>query len=301
MTPEQYSFTNPQLQVPGETGVYADRFLQIKSCAAAIAKHLGANRQLLLDVDGVICQADALDFPRLTAPSIISSIRGLEDRGIAVGVATARGMHIVDYLREEHSLQLEGSSILEEGQMLLREGRVEHTVPNAHRMFIRNLREKLQQHSGFRPLWQEVEAKTFCPGDRQWQGQSRASLLFRAEDGIEEGYEILVSIELTLAETAKANGLDPQDIVIGVNRMSMNNLGIITINGKKDGQYVDKGIAAKILEGSWVFVADGFGDSHLALVTKERGGLVVGIEGNLDVSSEPPKFLTQSHYVLVHP
>lgn len=51
----------------------------------------------------------------------------------------------------------------------------------------------------------------------------------------------------------------------------------------------------------WSFVADGFGDTPLAKITKTKSGVVIGIEGNLDITKDAPEFLLTADIVLKNP
>lgn len=99
------------------------------------------------------------------------------------------------------------------------------------------------------------------------------------------------------------HGLDyDHDVTVNSYRMQRSfengNLGVVSIRGKLDGRIIDKGIAAEKLYGTWAFAADGFGDTPIAIVTKTRGGVVIGIEGNLDITNEVPYFLQIADVVL---
>ena len=102
---------------------------------------------------------------------------------------------------------------------------------------------------------------------------------------------------------AEKHGLDPhQDIATKVTRMRVDNLAIVSVKGKLFGDIVDKSIAVKnYMNHPWIFVADGAGDLHLAQITKERGGFVIGIDGSLDISSEVPEFLATADVRLADP
>lgn len=281
-----------------------------QQCGELIASHLSLGSPLILDIDGVVCRADSLDRPELTTPAIITSVKTLENLGVKVGVATARGEHIVEYLRREHNLQIEGPAILEEGQVLIKDGNKEYlAVPN-HPKFIADLRQEFMLDPRFQDSWRMVKmifessgAPTFCPGNFQWQGECRASFWFFAHGDKDRDRQILTTIfESKLRKLAQKNELDyEKDLAVSVSRMSVGNLGILSIKGRVDGLPVNKGTAAEKLVQPWVFAADGFGDTALAIVTKKFNGAVIGIEGNLDVSDEPPEFLKNADFVLRNP
>ena len=96
-----------------------------------------------------------------------------------------------------------------------------------------------------------------------------------------------------------------RDVELRVYRMQPSakngNLAIITVKGKLDGKTIDKGVAAERLSGPWGFVADGFGDTPLAKISKNRSGVVIGIEGNLDITKDAPEFLQLANIVLRNP
>jgi len=95
-----------------------------------------------------------------------------------------------------------------------------------------------------------------------------------------------------------------RDVEMNVSRMQPSaengNLAIVSIQGKLDSKTIDKGMAAERLSGTWSFAADGFGDSPLAKVVKNRKGLVIGIEGNLDMI-DLSEFLRLSDVVVRNP
>ncbi len=283
---------------------------QWQQCGVLMANYFRQGNALLLDIDGVVCKADALVNPELTTQEIIPALKKLENLGVKLGVATARGVQIVEYLRDEHGLQINGPAILEEGQVFINDGHKNYlSVPN-HPRFIADVRHILKLQPTFQESWQQVRtlfesnrALTFCPGNFQWQGECRASFWFFAHGEKDNDREVLATIfEPILRELALENGIDyEQDLAVSVGRMSVGNLGIVSMKGKVNGLPVNKGTAAEKLTQPWVFVADGFGDTPLAYVTKRRNGAVIGIEGNLDDSNEPPEFLRNADYVLSDP
>ncbi|MDO8657144.1 MAG: HAD hydrolase family protein [Candidatus Levybacteria bacterium] len=279
-------------------------------CGVLIASYLKQGRALLLDVDGVICKADSLDHPELTTPHIINNIKKLESTGRKVGIATARGSQITDYLRFEHGLRLDGPLIYEEGQVMVIDGEKIYLSNPNHTGFIKSVRAELKMHKAFSKSWQMAKeiyenrgVVTFCPGDTQWQGECRASFWFFSDEKTKHGRDIIISMfEPTLTKLSAMHKLDyKNDLSISVGRMSVGNLGILSIKGKKEGQPINKGTAARLLRERWIFVADGLGDISLAFETRQNNGLVIGIEGNLDDSDEPHKFLENADCVLSTP
>ncbi len=266
---------------------------------------------LLLDMDGVVLAADSLHRPQLTSPHIIPVLKSLEGLGVAVGTATSRSMHVVDFLRDQ-GLQINGPAILEEGQVIANGGEVEYLVHPNHREFIKAVSRAVSTRPDFVPTWTEArntnfEEVSFCPGSVQWQGEARSSFWFPYE-GSESNDRLLINAKIMpiLEAQARIHRLDiKRDIAVITHRMRSStangNLGIVVIKGKIDGRPIDKGFAAERLGGSWGFVADGYGDAPLATVTKRKNGLVLGIEGNLDMTGDAPEFLGSADVVLKSP
>lgn len=170
---------NDGLQIGSDGEYWTSREAVIKTAGEILANHFlsQTNPQLLLDMDGVVFRSDSLHIPLLTTPDIIQTLQLLEINGIMIGPATARGMHVVNYLRE-HGLQLSGPAILEDGQKLVQNGIVEYLNHQNHQQFMRNLRSTLMQSAEFSPSWDHVRKVNqdgrfaFCAGNFQWQGDS---------------------------------------------------------------------------------------------------------------------------------
>ena|SRR3989344_3021627 len=278
-------------------------------CGTLIANHLRSGNNLLLDGDGVLLKPDSLDRPELTTPKIITPIKTLENLGIKVGVATARGGQIIDYLCNEYGLQMKGPSIIEDGHVVVSDGIRKNLASPNHSIFVADVRKRLLLHPEFQTSWNNVRTLSevfdmfaFCPGGFQWQGKFRASFWFFA-NGDKDDHEILSEVfEPVLRILAQENGLGYEnDLDVSVGRMSVGNLGILSIKGKINGESITKGTAARRLIQPWVLAADGFGDTALATVTKKFKGAIIGVEGNLDVSNEPPEFLNSADLVLRDP
>ena len=280
-----------------------------KECGALMTRYFKNGSFLLLDIDGVVCKADSLDYPEITTPRIIAPVKALETLGVKVGIATSRGHHIVEHLSFEHGLNLAGPAILEEGQVLVLNGEKKYLTSPNHLKFIKSIRRTLMMHPSFQSSWQMVKTRyeteglvTFCPGDTQWQGECRASFWFFSNEKGNEDELIRSMFQPTLSKLAVIHELDyKNDLSVSIGRMSVGNLGIMSIKGKKEGQPINKSAASNFLTDPWIFVADGFGDTTLAFVTKNFGGCVIGIEGNLDDSDEPKSFLRNADYVLSNP
>jgi len=286
----------------------------VEQAGELLADHLLAQSapQLLLDMDGVIFHSDSLHSPKLTTPDIIPALLALEAQGIALGPATGRGPHVVKYLRES-GLQLSGPAILEEGQTTIQNGVVLHLGHPNHIPYMANMRDVLRQDAEFLPGWNEVREATqrgelgFCGGNFQWQGECINSFWFEyGEDPLLEDNVISTKIVPVLRKLATKHGLNfDRDVAINHYRMQPSaengNLSVVSIKGTSDGERIHKGTAAENLTGTWGFVADGFGDAPIAKVTKARQGVVIGIEGNLDITDDAPEFLQISDVVLKDP
>lgn len=272
---------------------------------------LQENPTLLLDMDGVVLEADSLDEPTLSTIDLVPRLQKLESLGISIGTATARGLHVIGFLREQ-GLHIHGPKILEEGQVIIQNGTARYIEQPGHRAFIHHMKEAMEKHPHFAKTWEEAKEKTasigfaFSPGNYQWQGECRASVWFPYQgEPIEDAKIVATMIEPLLQHLAPIHGLAyDKDISIGVSRMlpseKNGNLAIVSIKGNKEGK-IDKGRAAELCTGSWCFVADGFGDLPLSLVTKKKQGIVIGIEGNLDIAEDANTFLSTAHAVLKNP
>ncbi|MEO8581750.1 MAG: hypothetical protein ABI425_04220 [Patescibacteria group bacterium] len=286
----------------------------IETAGNLLAEHLLSqpNPKLLLDMDGVIFRADSLHVPELTTPEILVTLRLLEAQGVSIGPATGRGIHVVNYLREQE-LKLSGPAILEEGQTIIQNGQIEYLGHPNHRAYMDAIKATLQSHPEFLPEWHLVQSAakvgqfTFAPGNFQWQGECRSSFWFHYDGDPSQDRKIVMGkFEPIFHQLAIEFGLNyDRDVAVNTFRMQPNeengNLAIIGIKGKLDGNLIDKGIAAQHIEGTWAFAADGFGDAPLSRVTSIRNGVVIGIEGNLDTTSDATEFLLTANVVLRNP
>lgn len=280
-----------------------------QQCGVLIAEHLSRGSALMLDLDGVVFEQDSLDYPRITTPNILSALKNLESLNIKVGVATARSVQVVELLKEKYGLRMEGAAILEEGQVFMNGGKKRYFSAPNHPKFIADVRSALRLQPTFRQSWQEVKnlfeadgAVTFCPGNFQWQGECRASFWFFAHGENNRDKNVLTTISEPILRLARGNGIDfEKDLAVSAYRMSVGNLGIVSIKGKIAGMPINKGTATEELTEPCIFVADGFGDTPLVSIIKRQNGAVIGIKGNLDESKEPPEFLSQADYVLNNP
>jgi hypothetical protein len=78
--------------MPRETGGNLEKLQQ---CSVWLGEHLKKGRQLLLDGDGVLVKGDSLNRIKILNLGLLPSLSGLEAGGVKVGVATARGEHLV--------------------------------------------------------------------------------------------------------------------------------------------------------------------------------------------------------------
>lgn len=292
----------------------ARREVVVKKAGVLLARHFLSteNPQLLLDMDGVILQSDSLDVPQLTTLDVIPTLKLLENQGVSIGPATGRGMHVVDFLRNQ-GLKLSGPAILEEGQVIVQNGIASHVGHPNHEKFIGSVRDTMKRDRGYVPTWNDVRKEaqgnkfTFCPGNFQWQGTSTDKYWFHYIGEDLRDVEIISNIfQSRLRILALQAKLDyDRDVELRVYRMQPSakngNLAIITVKGKLDGKTIDKGVAAERLSGRWGFAADGFGDTPLAKISKIRSGVVIGIEGNLDITKDTPEFLHLADIVLRNP
>lgn len=263
------------------------------NCSEWLAKHLLNGDQLLLDGDGVLVKGDSLSRTKLLEPSLISSLIKLESVGVPIGLATARGKHLVERLRSE-GLLIQGTSILEEGQAVMKNGQLQYLVSPAYIKFLGATRQNLKSLTGHRDKWGMVvdnPEDLFCRGSHQWQGKARASWWFRQTGDFDSDARKAEAIfKPTITKMATEFGFSlGKDINLSIVRMRENNLAMMVIrfNG------FEKATAANYLDKPVVFIADGFGDLNLGEKIAEKGGGNLGIKGNLDISAEPAKFLTE--------
>ena len=292
----------------------ARREVVVNNAGALLAHHFLSvqSPQLLLDMDGVILQSDSLDVPKLTTLDVVPTLQLLEAQGVSIGPATGRGMHAVNFLRNQ-GLKFSGPAILEEGQVIVQNGIASHLGHPNHEKFINTVRATMEHDAECLPTWNDVQEEVqsgkfaFSPGNFQWQGTSTAKYWFQyiGED-LRDSEIISTKFQPRLQTLASQAELDyDRDVELRVYRMQPSakngNLAIITVKGKLDGKIIDKGVAAKRLSGTWGFVADGFGDTPLAKISKIRSGVVIGIEGNLDITKDAPEFLNLADIVLRSP
>jgi hypothetical protein len=203
----------------------------------------------------------------------------------------------------DQGLKLEGISIVEDGQAVIKDGRLEYLVPESFLRFLGSLRSVLKSQSGWKKNWKETELSpmdSYCSGNHQWQGRARASFWFR-QTGNQVGDWALAKrlfFEPIMSLAEKTNLEIGKDIGLSLVRMKGNNLGMLVIehNG------AEKAMAAGYLANGAVLVEDGFGAINLGRKIKERGGGVIGLKGNLDISADPGVFLREvADHVLENP
>lgn len=284
-----------------------------ETCGFLLVDHLRVHPSaiFLFDVDGVILQGDSLYEPTVTTMNVVPVLKDLENLGVSLGIATARGKGVLDFLRGL-GLRFEGPSILEEGHISIFDQKEHFLSKPTHPQFIIRVQEVMKQHPFYKQEWEMVRLSEelsmeplFCPGNYQWQGNHRISFWFSYKDGASSrGQEILHIFEPQLRQAAQVNRLSYEDDVdVKVSR-THGGLGVLRIAAKKTGEKINKGMAAKYYMAhynGWIFVGDGFGDLSLAQQTKLQGGKVVGIEGNLDDVAEIKEFLASSDSVLQSP
>lgn len=284
-------------------------------CAEGIATALIEGKDFIFDMDGVIFRGDSLLRPHLTTEYIIHNLRRLElfvnrnGTNERNGVATARSYHVVDHLRRFKDLKLKAPLILEEGQILIAEGKTIPLVPLKHIQFIASVKHAMKDLSSYRADWNEVKASpafTFCPGNYQWQGVARISF-WSISQGKAQDQEILKTVfDPTLRLVAKYHGIDYEsEVVATTSPMRMPNhdyeLAIFSLKRKQNGKPFDKSMAAEHAYGRngtrCIFVADGYGDTPM----KKVASPVIGIKGNLDETNDATEFLREAHFKLESP
>lgn len=251
----------------------------------------------MLDADAVIFQQDKLSHPVLTDERILSALVQLESKGVEVGLATARPLQAVNWLRR-HGLKVAGPSILANGQAVLERGELKYLVGESFIRFLGKATQVMEQHPLFRSRW--IEAKSaeefyFCRGNRQWQDLARASWWFKWQEGEVRERRIVEEVFLpTLGPLAAEYGVDlPVSLKVGLMKMRHNGiLGIVSLVGTIEGRRINKKVAAKIVNDRHrtIFIADGDEDVEMGRWCQEHDGLVISIGGGLDLSPDLETF-----------
>lgn len=279
-------------------------------CGEMFADYLSqqVTPRMLFDVDGVLLEPRSLNKPQVSTDLILPAIASLEYQGVEIGLATGRGMHAINYLRKQGGINLSGPNIIEQGHVLMLGDTILHFGHPQHRPFIDSVLKVLKAHKQRRQTFEEVQASagefTFCRGKFQWQGGSR--VYFWIKDSGDNNRNQRMTEETlipVIKRVASRYGLDyAKDIGVDVSRVKVGGFAIVGIRGKINNQDVNKGTPLEHFpEGPWIFVADGFGDMPLAVATHDKGGLVVGVRGNLDISNEAEIFLENADIVLDNP
>lgn len=284
----------------------------IDRCGVLLARHFLRGEPLLLDADGVIVRSDALFSPRQISPSLVTVIKEIESLDIQVGLATARSEQFVEYLRAQ-GLRMQGPLILQEGQLLVADETRTYFVHELYRDFIHAAKSVVSKHSAWRESWYPVWSSglkdmVFCPGNRQWQGDSRASFWFYTDGDLERNTTMKEALlDPMIDVVGESFGLERNvDFTTSLGLLSLANhgkagfLGMVSIKGMRNGTSIDKSVAADLYGRPVVFVADGVGDVQLGKWNRGRG-INIAIEGNLDVSSDPDRFYRLSELILRNP
>ena len=264
------------------------------------------NPLLLFDGDGVVVCGDSLHKLQWSHPEIVSALRALEKSGVTLSPASARGDHFLRHLRAA-GLEIFGPAILGGGQLCrVHDERLIFATP-AQQTFFADLPAWFSRQeayrAGFRLVQKEKEQgnTVYCRGDHQWQSPLRRTFWLIEDDAPDilyrNGIVAKEFFEQPARILAQKHGLDfDRDISLGVSRMHLPDgkvLVIVRFAPNHDGNKVTKAAAVEAFlpeYRGWVFIADGFGDVELARLTCERGGLVVSIGGNLDITPDAEKF-----------
>jgi hypothetical protein len=265
---------------------------------------------ILTDVDGVLCQANNLDFPLVTSLPLIQQLRQYEHVGVSLGLATARSNHIIDFFRKEHGLRLSGPTILEEGQIVLNgNDKPQYLTHPHHPLFVHHLRNTMKMLPEFRHTWEEVsdsdhasDSPIFCEGNIQWQGASRVSWWFNSRPGKNATIMNEFFTPIIMA-TAQTFDIDPSLFEMKLSETTYGLAYVRLIGRHPSGYPITKGLAATTyLNGNpRIFFADGPGDVDLAETTKANGGMVIGIRQTFDITPDIAKFFTLADITLNHP
>lgn len=283
---------------------------RIERVGRLIAGQSGKGNGLIFDGDGVIVEQDSLFQPTLRDPRLIGSLRQLEQQGVSVGLATSRGEHFVEFLRAR-GLHLEGPLILQEGQVLYHKGGKTYFTTEAYREFLDAFWRLTGRTDIWRKHWADVWASgdgAICYGNDQWQGDCRRSFWFYENDGVKHGEELKEKLSAIARPISQSYDLAlGSDYVISLGRMSLRRyvdrgtLGIISVTSAVGGVSSDKSRAAREIVGPAIYIADGFKDGKLEKLNALRGGINIGVAGNLDLASDARSFLTASDATLASP
>lgn len=275
-----------------------------EKCAIYLADKLKQTKNLLLDVDGVVMEADGLEKPVLTDQRIPGVLAAYEKKGIKIGVATSRSFHIINHLKGL-GLEISGPSILEDGMAVYSgAGEIQYLVSEQYLNWLQAVVNELNKNTNFKKNWGEVKSfggLNFCLGNEQWQGKARHSWWMQYPDSAVEDpekfgqrvlEEIFIPVFVQLAE--KFNLKYSHDIASPkpLPMATADRLMIITVRAKDNGGVFEKVSGARVLGiPPAVFVADGYEDDGLALHEEKFGGGVVGIMGSLDLAESVSRFL----------
>ena len=260
-----------------------------------ITEKLESGGRLMLDADAVLFKQDSLSRPVLTDQKFLPVLSQLEMAGIKLGLATARPLHSVNWLRNR-GLLLNGPSILANGQAVLEEGELKYLVEEGFIEFLKKATQVMESHERFKSRWIDVKNDcdfSFCRGNPQWQDLARASWWFKWQEGREN--QILDEIFMpALGGLAGGYGVNlPVSLKVGLMKMRHGGvLGIVSMVGAINGRRINKSDAAKIITNhhQTIFIADGDGDVEMGQWCQQHDGLAISVGGGLDLSPDLKRF-----------
>ena len=261
---------------------------------------------LMLDLDGVVLRSRSLFEPQFTTWDMKDALQTYEGVGGHIGLSTARQEGVRTFLRS-FGLRLDGPLIFEGGHVVMVGEKKEVLASDMYRTFVAKVRKELENEPFFRQSWSEVEkfqsgnpdTVVVCHGDRQWNGDYRATFWYDWRHEPTPGWADVVigeRISPRIHEIALSAGLSGDQFHIKLMRMK-SGLGILRIAEQIDGVVVSKEMAAKhVLTGeSLVFVADGEGDKDLELhIQNTRNGKVIALRETDDVMTPEISSFTKS-------
>lgn len=272
--------------------------------------------KIISDIDGVIYQQNGLENPTPTSNAVFGGMKAMEERGVAIGVASSRGTSVVDQLRRD-GLQILGHSILEEGQLLLVGDDIQYIASERYVNFAEISLSMLKSHPRVVDAWSvlegtEMDGQPLCfyhGDDSQWRGDLRIAPWFSMTATNEHGKQHSDGDAKNLMREIISEAQEAADLVEGkdfdlyVGRMGgVRPVGHVRMLGRTAGrEVISKATGIQILPDRYIFVADGYRDWEAGREVSNRGGLVVSILGNLDISTEPHTFHNEAAIVLHNP
>lgn len=247
---------------------------------------------MLFDMDGVVLNEKNWDVPEVF-PQVIESLQRLEQIGVDLGIATARGQHIRNHLREHHQLQFLDHKILEGGRLMItREFSDRASIYSCYenQELANNFVVKLEQSALLNPYFynshRNLPEHRFCLPPEQWRRMTQASFWYRHDQSIDDPSEqilFLEAIKPLVSACAKELNISEEAVEFQVNQSS-NGLTYTLISLKANRQ-VTKATHLADNSSPVIYFADGDKDLPLAeYINKSPHGFVIAVMSDLGES-----------------